>query len=239
MVAISVSNVSKSFADFQALRNVSFSIEPGERVTILGPNGAGKTTIMKLLIGLLSPDSGEILIDGHEPTSIEARSVVGYLPEDAQPYRVLTVRENLEYIAALRGVENVKDRADLIIGYLNLSEIAKTKISALSRGNVQRVSIGIAMMHSPKILLMDEPLNYLDIPTQENVIRLLDSFHATYFVSTHILSIAQRMTQRVIMISRGAITWQGTIGELNRLSTGGETLESTVSRMMQDEWQSH
>ena len=239
MAAIEVKEVSKSFADFQALRDISFSIGTGERVTILGPNGAGKTTIMKLLIGLLTPDSGEILIDGHEPTSIDARSVVGYLPEDAQPYRVLTVRENLEYIAALRGVENVKDRADLIIGYLDLSDIAITKIGALSRGNVQRVSIGIAMMHSPKILLMDEPLNYLDIPTQEKVIKLLDSFHATYFVSTHILSIAQRMTERVIMLSKGRITWQGTIADLNRQSSGGETLESTVSRMMQDEWQSH
>ena len=239
MAAIDVRNVSKSFADFQALRNISFSIEQGERVTILGPNGAGKTTIMKLLIGLLTPDDGEILIDEHEPTSIDARSIVGYLPEDAQPYRVLTVRENLEYIAALRGVEDVKDRADLIIGYLDLSELAKTKLSALSRGNVQRVSIGIAMMHSPKILLMDEPLNYLDIPTQERVIKLLDSFHATYFVSTHILSIAQRMTQRIIMLSKGRITWQGTIGDLNKLSSGDETLESTVSRMMQDEWQTH
>lgn len=236
MPIIEVQAVSKLFGDFEALRNVSFSINQGERVTILGPNGAGKTTIMKLLVGLLSPNSGSISIDGYEPTSIEARSAIGYLPEDAQPYRVLTVRENMEYIAALRGVENVKDRADLIIEYLGLGDLEKTRISTLSRGNVQRVSIGIALMHSPKVLLMDEPLNYLDIPTQENVIKLLDSFHATYFVSTHILSIARRMTERVLMLSKGSIKWQGTLSELERMSEGEESMESTVSRMMQNDW---
>lgn len=235
MPLIDVQEVSKSFGNFEAIRNVSFSISQGERVTILGPNGAGKTTIMKLLVGLLTPDSGRILIDENPPSSIEARSIIGYLPEDAQPYRVLTVRENLEYIAAIRNVENVKDRADLIIEYLGLGDLEKTRISALSRGNVQRVSIGIAMMHSPKIMLMDEPLNYLDIPTQENVIKFLDSFHATYFVSTHILSIARRMTERVIMISRGSIRWQGTIRDLEGMSSGEESLEATVSRMMQND----
>jgi len=106
---IEVQFVTKSYGKTVALDDVSFTIPCGERFALLGPNGAGKSTTLRLLVGLLKPDTGTIKINGHEPFSPEAKSILGYLPEDATPYRTLSVRENLEYIAALRGVGDVRE----------------------------------------------------------------------------------------------------------------------------------
>ena len=129
--------VTKSYGKTVALDDVSFSIPCGERYAPLGPNRTGKSTTLRLLVGLLKPGTGRIKSDGHEPFSPEAKSVLGYLPEDATPYRTLSVRENLEYIAALRGVKDAANAADRFLDDLNLREYERAKVGKLSRGNMQ------------------------------------------------------------------------------------------------------
>lgn len=224
--------VTKSYGKTIALNDVTFYIPCGQRYALLGPNGAGKSTTLRLLVGLLKPDTGTIKIDGHEPFSPEAKSILGYLPEDATPYRTLSVRENLEYIAALRGVKDVKGATDRFLDELSLREYERAKVGKLSRGNMQKLSIAMALVHNPKIVLLDEPLNYLDIPTQETVFKMLKALESTQIVSTHIMSIATRLTDKVLMIARGKIVWDGTIDALKAMEVGDEPIESVVARLM-------
>ncbi len=229
---IELSHVSKSYGQVPALNDMTFDIPVGGRYALLGPNGAGKSTTLKLLVGSLRPDAGEVEILGSRPDSKEAKAAVGYLPEDALPYRMLSVRENLEYIGALRAVGDLKGRVDGLLDELDLREYERANVGRLSRGNTQKLAIALSLIHSPKVLLLDEPLNYLDIPTQEKVIAMLDSVKGTHLVSTHIMSIAERLTDTVVMISKGAILWKGTIEELRRKGSPDEPIEKVVARMM-------
>ncbi len=229
---IELSHVSKSYGSVLALNDLSFEIPTGGKFALLGPNGAGKSTALKLLIGSLRADTGYVKVMGAAPESKESKAVVGYLPEDALPYRMLSVRENLEYIAALRGVEDVKGRTDFLLDELDLRQYEKSNVGRLSRGNTQKLAIALAIVHSPKVLLLDEPLNYLDIPTQEKVISLLDGLEGTHLVSTHIMAIAHRLTDSVVMISKGMFLWEGTIDELKKRGSPDEPIEKVVARMM-------
>ncbi|ARM74846.1 ABC transporter ATP-binding protein [Acidianus manzaensis] len=232
MDCIVVNNVSKSYNNVIALKNLSFTIPCGGRYSLLGPNGAGKSTTMKILAGLLKPDYGEVYIGGYPPDSKEARNIMGYLPEDPLPYRTLSVRENLEYVASLRGLVDAKERAEKLMDLLDLRQYERIQAGRLSRGNLQKLALALSIIHEPRIILLDEPLNYLDIPTQEKVISLLNSMQSTFLVSTHIMSIAQRLTDHVIMIARGTLVWFGTIQDLRNLGSENEPIESIVARMM-------
>jgi ABC-2 type transport system ATP-binding protein len=229
---IELIHVNKSYGSVSALNDLNFEIPIGGRFALLGPNGAGKSTTLKLLVGSLRPDTGYVKILGSSPDSRESKSAVGYLPEDALPYRMLSVRENLEYIGALRGVADVKGRVDFLLDELDLRQYEKSNVGRLSRGNTQKLAIALALIHSPKVLLLDEPLNYLDIPTQEKVIGLLDRLEGTHLVSTHIMSIANRLTDSVVMISKGMFLWEGTIEELRKRGSPDEPIEKVVARMM-------
>jgi ABC-2 type transport system ATP-binding protein len=225
-------HVSKSYGAVLALNDLNVEIPQGGRYALLGPNGAGKSTTLKLLIGSLRPDTGYIKIRGSPPESKDAKAVVGYLPEDALPYRMLSVRENLEYIGALRGVADLKGRVDYLLDELDLRQYEKSNVGRLSRGNTQKLAIALALIHSPKVLLLDEPLNYLDIPTQEKVIDILGKLEGTHMVSTHIMSIAERLTDSVVMIANGKVLWEGTIDELRKKGSREEPIEKVVARMM-------
>jgi ABC-2 type transport system ATP-binding protein len=229
---IEIEHVSKSYGPVMALSDLNFEIPMGGRFALLGPNGAGKSTTLKLLVGSLRPDSGYVKILGSSPESKESKAAVGYLPEDALPYRMLSVKENLEYIAALRNVEDVKGRVDFLLDELDLRQYEKSNVGRLSRGNTQKLALALAVVHSPKVLLLDEPLNYLDIPTQEKVITMLDRLEGTHLVSTHIMSIANRLTDSVVMISKGMMLWEGTIEDLKKKGSPEEPIEKVVARMM-------
>lgn len=229
---IDVENVVKSYGRTVALNGLSFSIPCGEKIALLGPNGAGKSTMLKLLAGLLVQDSGSISIRENLPTSIEAKRIIGYLPEDASPYLTLSVRENLEYIGSIREVPDLKDRVDDLLDLLTLRENERSKVSKLSRGNRQKLAVALAVIHMPRIVMLDEPLNYLDIPTQEKVIDLFEKLNATFFVSTHIMAIAERLTDGVIVISGGRKVWEGSMDQLRNTGDSSESIESIVSKLM-------
>lgn len=229
---IHLDGVRKSYGSTMALDGLTVDIPVGEKFALIGPNGAGKSTTLKLLVGLLKADSGSVSVMGHDPTSMQAKQVLGYLPEDASPYTTLSVRENLEYIGALRGVEELRDRIDGLLGELSLSEYERSKVGKLSRGNRQKLAVALAIIHKPRVVLLDEPLNYLDIPTQEKVVGMLERLNATILVSTHIMSIAERLTDGAIVISRGKKVWSGSMAELQGLAHASESIESVVVRLM-------
>ncbi|MEB3691639.1 MAG: ABC transporter ATP-binding protein [Caldisphaeraceae archaeon] len=233
--AVSLNGVVKLYGNFVALRGISFRIPDGGKYALLGPNGAGKSTTLKLIAGLLKPDKGTVRVYGYDPANdLETKKIIGYLPEDATPYRNLSVRENLEYIAALRGIDDAADRALEIMDALKLRDYERAKVAKLSRGNIQKLALALAIIHRPRLLLLDEPLNYLDIPTQEEVISMLSKIGNSMLVSTHIMAVAGRLTDNIIMISRGTLIWQGTFAKLKEMSNEGEPIEKVVARLMTD-----
>src|SRR5256886_6066659 len=179
--------VTKSYGKPVALDDVSFSIPCGERYALLGPNGAGKSTTLKLLVGLLKPDTGTIRISGYEPFSSDAKSILGYLPEDATPYRTLSVRENLEYIAALRGVRDVREATDRFLDELSLREYERAKVGKLSRGNMQKLAIALDRK-STRLNSSHSQISYavFCLKKKKNTIR-------TVLLSTRLIRYAQRM----------------------------------------------
>lgn len=232
--SIELLNVSKNYGTVQALRGINLRLEPGDRFALLGPNGAGKTTSLKILVGLLTPDKGEARVGNFKPTSEGARRMMGYLPEDASPYRTLSVRENLEYIGALREVDDLNGKVDNLLDSFQLREYERAKVGRLSRGNIQKLALALSIIHEPSALLLDEPLNYLDIPTQESVIDQLNKMKSTQLVSTHIMGVASRLTTKVIMISHGKVMWTGSLNELKSHGQEDEPIEHIVARMLMD-----
>lgn len=231
--AIEVRDVVKFYGTVPALRGLSFEVPEGGRYALLGPNGAGKSTTLRILVGLMKPDRGEVRVLGRDPAEdYDVKRYIGYLPEDATPYLALTVRENLEYIAALRGLDDPRDRAEKMMDLLGLRRYENYRVSALSRGNVQKLAIALAIIHEPRVVFLDEPLNYLDIPTQEEVIGVLSRMSATFLVSTHIMSVAGRLTDHIVMISGGRLVWQGTFDDLRKMAKEEEPIESVVARLM-------
>ena len=164
LIALRMESVVKTFGTVRAVDGVDIQIKDRERVALLGENGAGKSTTIRIISGLMKPDSGMVRIYGHRPSSIEAKRYIGYLPEDASPYLNLSVRENLEYIGTIRRTENLQDRIEFFLDMLDLREMEKQKPLTLSRGNRQKLCLALSIIHQPRFAIMDEPLNYLDIP---------------------------------------------------------------------------
>ena len=240
---IQVSHVSRNFGDFRAVNDISFSIPTGQIVGLLGPNGAGKTTTMRMITGFLTPSSGEILIDGIDVTDnpVEAKKKIGYMPESAPLYGDMIVEDYLNYIAEIHG-ENPEEKVPLLCKECGLKEVMSKNISALSRGNRQRVSLAHALMHDPEILILDEPTSGLDPNQVEDVRSIIREIGKTrtVIVSTHILSEVETLCTRAIIISGGKLVADSPIEELKdrfghelsiKLTVGGTNYE-TVSGVL-------
>lgn len=169
MAHIEFNSVSFAYSIDNVLDEATFKLEKGDKVSLIGQNGAGKSTAFKLACGILRPSGGTVRILEGSPEDEETRRRMGYLPEEPVPYRLLSVMENLEYSASLRGVENIREAAEWALDMFGLWGLDRTKAAMLSRGNTQRLALGMATLHDPDILILDEPLNYLDIPMQEGL----------------------------------------------------------------------
>ncbi|MEM6415764.1 MAG: ABC transporter ATP-binding protein [Pseudomonadota bacterium] len=225
--------LTRKYGDFLAVSDVSFSIAQGEIVGLLGPNGAGKTTIMKMMTGFLEPTSGQILIDGVniEEARAATQAKIGYLPENCPVYPEMTVLDYLDYAAALRNMPEA-DRGLAIARAIDataLHEKAGEPISSLSRGLRQRAGVAQAILHAPRIVILDEPTNGLD-PSQIRQMRALIkrlAETATVIVSTHILQEVQAVCDRAIIINRGSLMYDAPLSELGG---GGKLAISTSLR---------
>ncbi len=214
--------LTRRYGDFTAVDAVSFGIEAGEVVGLLGHNGAGKTTIMKMLTGYLEPSEGRILIDGDD-LAAHRRAVqgkIGYLPENCPTYPEMTVIDYLDYAAALHGIAPADRPAALrlAIERTALAEKATAPIHTLSRGYRQRVGVAQAILHRPRILILDEPTNGLDpsqIQHMRDLIREL-SRDATVILSTHIMQEVQAVCDRAIIIRNGRVALDATLAALQQ-----------------------
>ena len=217
---ITVENLAKTYGKVQALRGISFEVQSREIIGLLGPNGAGKTTCMKILTGFLQPTEGTAKIDGvdvvESPLTVQAG--IGYLPENAPLYLDMAVQEYLQMVADLRNIPE-GDRARLIseaVYSTGLEDHLTRPIHDLSKGFRQRVGLAQAIMHKPKLLILDEPTNGLD-PTQILEVRALIkriAENATVIVSTHILQEVEATCSRAIIIMNGQIKADAQLDEL-------------------------
>ncbi len=223
---IDVQNVTKSYGAFEAVDDVSFTVEQGEILGFLGPNGAGKTTMMKMITCYMPPTGGKITVDGLDVVndSMGVRKKIGYLPESTPLYEEMGVRDYLNFIADVRKV-NGADRTramDRVISVTGLSKVIHKDINELSKGYRQRLGFAQAIIHDPEILVLDEPTTGLD-PNQiieiRNLIRELGESKTVIF-STHIMQEVQATSDRVLIIDQGKIAAQGTAEELKASIAG-------------------
>ena len=225
---IKAEKLTKRFAGRTAVRDVSFSVEPGETVGVLGPNGAGKTTTLRILTSYLPPTSGRVTVNGHDvfKESLKVRREIGYMPENVPLYNDMRVREYLRFRGALKGLAGgaLRKNMDEVMDTCGIRDVRRAMIGTLSKGYRQRVGLADALVNKPKLLVLDEPTNGLD-PNQirqvREVIRDLGQRH-TILISTHILTEVEMTCSRVIIINEGQVRASGSPEELvKRLRTAG------------------
>ncbi|HQS54453.1 MAG: multidrug ABC transporter ATP-binding protein [Bacteroidetes bacterium 24-39-8] len=226
-MSIEVSGLGKNYGAQKAVNNLSFTLNKGEIVGFLGPNGAGKSTTMKMITGYLTPDAGsakvcgiDILID-----PIAAKQKIGYLPEANPLYHDMYVREYLDFIAGVHGIQNKKSAIESVIQLTGLTPESTKKIGQLSKGYKQRVGLAAALIHDPEVLVLDEPTSGLD-PNQiieiRNVIKEQGK-NKTVLFSSHILQEVTAICDRVIIINKGQLVANDSLANLQ---SGGQSLES-------------
>jgi ABC-2 type transport system ATP-binding protein len=208
-MSIKVESITKLYGEQKALKEISFSVEPGIVTGFLGPNGAGKSTMMKILTSYLPPTSGKASICGFdvEEQSMEVKRNVGYLPEHNPLYPDMYIKEFLAFTAGLHGLKNPAQRVAEMIDITGLSQEQHKKIGALSKGYRQRVGLAQAIIHNPKVLILDEPTTGLD-PNQLSEIRQLIQLlgkEKTVLLSTHIMQEVKAICGRVIIINQGSL----------------------------------
>ncbi|MGB8252324.1 MAG: ATP-binding cassette domain-containing protein, partial [Anaerolineaceae bacterium] len=235
---IKVSKLTKDYGARRAIDNLTFKAERGEIIGFLGPNGAGKTTTMRILSGYMPPTSGKAEIGGFDVVdqSLEVRKIVGYLPETVPLYQDMTVFEFLKYKADLHHIPNAEERVDEVIEMVDLIDRADGYISALSKGMRQRVGIGQALLHKPEVLILDEPTIGLD-PAQiievRNLIKRIGK-ERTVMLSTYILSEAQQVCDRVLIINKGHIVAEDTPERLQSRLSGSQRVELKLRKGVED-----
>lgn len=229
---VRIENITKSYGSQKAVDSISFDIKSGEIVGFLGPNGAGKTTTMKMLTQYLKPDSGTVWFDNKSAYDADIRREIGYLPEHNPLYEDMPVMDYLGFSAALQGVQpsDLEPRIAEMIRLCGLDIEKHKKIGELSKGYRQRVGLAQAIIHNPKILILDEPTTGLD-PNQiveiRELIRKLGR-EKTVILSTHILPEVEATCDRILIINKGKIVADGTVNELRKQSEGKQVIQIRI-----------
>jgi len=229
---IEVEGLTKDFGSRRAIDNLTFTAESGEILGFLGPNGAGKTTTMRILTGFMPPTSGVARVAGFDVVdqSLEVRKRVGYLPETVPLYPDMSVFDYLKFMGDLRHIKNVEDRVEDVLEIVHMEERADGYISNLSKGMRQRIGLAQALLHEPEVLILDEPTIGLDpkqIREVRDLIREIGK-QRTVLLSTHILSEAQQVCDRVLIIDQGKIVVEDTPERLQAGLTGGQRVSVRI-----------
>jgi ABC-2 type transport system ATP-binding protein len=220
IMSITVTNLTKTYGAQKAVNNISFTVNKGEIVGFLGPNGAGKSTTMKIITGYIEADGGKASVCGEtvSSNSLNTKKKIGYLPEANPLYFDMYVREYLEFVAGVHGLQNKKEKIAAAIETVKLKLEANKKIGQLSKGYKQRVGIAAALIHDPEVLILDEPTSGLD-PNQiieiREVIKNLGK-NKTVLFSSHILQEVEAICDRVIIINRGNIVADDLLSNLQK-----------------------
>jgi ABC-2 type transport system ATP-binding protein len=237
-MSVVVDSLVKIYGSQRALDGVSFQVAQGEILGFLGPNGAGKSTTMKILTQYIQADEGEAYVAGHkvDGENLEAKKLIGYLPEHNSLYKDMYVREYLSFIAGLHGINKKRQKVEEIIERTGLGLEAHKQIGMLSKGYRQRVGLAQAMIHDPHVLILDEPTSGLDPNQLREIRKLIKDLgeEKTVIFSSHIMQEVQALCDRVVIIDRGRIIADKSIEELSQL-TENETcvtlkLKQEISR---------
>ncbi len=221
MSVLECSGLEKSFDQLKAVDGVGFSIAEGETYGLLGPNGAGKTTTISMVVGILQSDAGEVFVDGR-PVSVstpDAKSEIGFVPQDLAIYPDLTARENLRFFAKLQGLSgtSLAERVETVLGVIGLTDRAADRAETFSGGMKRRLNIGIGLLHQPRLLILDEPTVGVD-PQSRNAIlesvEQLSSEGLAVLYTTHYMEEAERLCDRVGIIDDGVLKAEGTRRDL-------------------------
>lgn len=216
MSLLKVEQLYKRFGKNEAVKGISFSIEQGRCVALLGPNGAGKTTTLKMLAGLQTPTAGSIQFMGMD--KVDLRQHIGYLPQYPSFYPWMTGKEYLHYVGQLTGIapKELKTRVDEMLEWVGLHEAKNRRISGYSGGMKQRLGIAQAMIHQPKILILDEPVSALDPIGRREVLDMIKNIgtHTTVLYSTHVIHDAENVSDDVLIMNKGEIVLSGSIKEI-------------------------
>lgn len=237
MNALEVSHLHKSFGDVNAVRDISFSVEKGEVFGFLGPNGAGKTTTIRLITGVLTPDSGSVLIEGVDMRRhpLEAKMLMGVIPENSTVYGDLSPVRNLHLSGKMYGMPRGKreSRVAELISRMGLSGREDSPVRTFSKGMKQRVSIACAIIHEPPVLFLDEPTSGLDVQSRRLVIdtiHLLNERGSTIFLTTHNIGEADQLCRTVCIINKGEIVARDSPGRLRRMFDTTRSVEVALDR---------
>lgn len=218
--AITVENVSKWYGDFQAVKDLSFTVQMGEIFAVLGPNGAGKSTTIRMILDIIKPDNGRISVLG-AAIADDTKRRIGYLPEERGLYKGLKVLDVMIYLGRLKGLKrtDAKHKALGLLDQLGLAEQANNKIEELSKGMQQKVQFAVTVMHDPQLIIVDEPFSGLD-PVNRLVIKsLLEDFRAgggAIVMSTHQMNQIEEMADRMLMISHGEQKLYGEVDSIRK-----------------------
>ena len=208
-MSVEVKNVTKIYGAQKALDNISFAVEPGNIVGFLGPNGAGKSTMMKIITCFIPQTSGSVSVCGYDviDNPIDVKRQVGYLPEHNPLYLDMYVKEYLDFVGGVYKIENRKARVKEMVGMVGLGLEQNKKIGALSKGYRQRVGLAQAMIHDPKVLILDEPTTGLDPNQLEEIRSLIKNIgkEKTIMLSTHIMQEVEAICDKTIIVNRGVI----------------------------------
>jgi ABC-2 type transport system ATP-binding protein len=234
---IKIANLVKSYGRLKAVDDVSFEIGDGEIFGLLGPNGAGKTTIVKMMVGMLQPDAGEIEINGLNSVShsLQVKMDLGYVPESSALYENLSGREHLEMVCNLHHMDRhgINAQVDRLLGALELRDAADKRIAGYSKGMKQRLLLAGAIIHNPRILILDEPMSGLDANVQSVIRQLIREFvrdQRVVIFCSHILEIVERLCDRLMIIHKGRKMVEGSPAEIiSRMGT--ESLSTAFNQL--------
>ena len=221
MLRISAYHIEKSYSTVKAVNRISFDVQSGQIFALLGPNGAGKSSLIRMLVGLTRPDAGKISIEykGEQLSALPKRCY-GYLPEDRGLYLDKTVRQNLTYIAKLRGMAAADISAALLqwCTRLDLLEKMDDTLNKLSKGNQQKVQLISCVLHKPDLLILDEPFSGLDPVNQEHVLSILTELKqsgTTVILSAHQMALIERLADQMLLLNKGELVAQGSLAQVS------------------------
>ena len=231
---LQVKDISKYFGEFKAINSLSFDVKVGDVMGFLGPNGAGKTTSMRVITGYLKSDEGNVIINNKDidDDPIFTKSMIGYLPEGVPLYLDLSPYLYLDYVCQVRGIKNSQSSIKKVINDLQLEEVKDVPIETLSKGFKRRVGIAQALIHNPKLLILDEPTDGLDPLQKFEVRKLITKLSKTkaIIISTHILDEVPEVCNKCLIINNGQKIFEGTPFQLKKKV--GKTLDEKFRKLI-------
>jgi len=241
---LQLKNLSKSYNknSIKAVDNINLEIKSGEIFGFLGPNGAGKTTTIKMIVGLLKPDNGEIILDGINvwDESLKAKSMISFVPDNPEIYDRLTGISYLNFVADMYQIpsDQRKEKIEYFCRLFNIEDVLKDIINSYSHGMKQKLVLTSALLNNPKLFILDEPMVGLDPKASFNlkeIMRKMCDEGKTVFFSTHVMEVAEKLCDRIAIIDKGNIVAQGTMDELRAKGNGKDSLENIFLELTMNE----